>query len=70
MITDINSQHEKTRSAILEPYRLQALALVIQFDYVHIRWIPRHKNSEADALSQTTANNGDAIREIKNISLI
>ena len=52
VINDVNKLHPK-KSAILKNYRLQALALIDQFQDINIRWIPRHKNEEADALSQT-----------------
>jgi ribonuclease HI len=39
----------------LESYRQQAQALIAQLRDVTLRWIPRHKNHEADALSQRAA---------------
>jgi ribonuclease HI len=37
---------------ILRPYRDQARALLAKFGQVSLRWVPRHKNQAADALSQ------------------
>jgi ribonuclease HI len=39
----------------LHAYRAAALALIAQLPAVTLRWIPRHKNPEADALSQRAA---------------
>ncbi|MDE2428338.1 MAG: ribonuclease HI family protein [Burkholderiales bacterium] len=39
-------------SPILKNHRLQAQAFMRQFSQLSLRWIPRHKNAEADALSQ------------------
>ena len=39
----------------LEEYRSAAHALLAQLDGVSLRWIPRHKNAAADALSQKAA---------------
>ncbi|MES2102656.1 MAG: ribonuclease HI family protein [Pseudomonadota bacterium] len=36
----------------LEVYRMQARQLIAQLEAVTLSWIPRHKNAEADALSQ------------------
>lgn len=42
-------------AASLEEYRTAAHALLAQLGRVTLRWIPRHKNAAADALSQLTA---------------
>jgi ribonuclease HI len=44
-----------TPAASLQPYRLAAQALLAQLHGVTLRWIPRHKNGAADALSQRAA---------------
>lgn len=36
----------------LQSYRVRALELMRQIDQLELRWIPRHKNGLADALSQ------------------
>ncbi|WP_338760806.1 ribonuclease HI family protein [Massilia sp. METH4] len=36
----------------LESYRAQALGLMARLDSVAVRWLPRHRNGAADALSQ------------------
>ena len=36
----------------LAGYRARALALLVQLPDVRLRWVPRHKNTGADALSQ------------------
>lgn len=40
----------------LMAHRLRALSLLNQLQAVRLRWIPRHKNAEADALSQRASN--------------
>lgn len=42
-------------SPLLAGYRAQAQALIAQQGTVSLRWLPRHKNAEADALSQRAA---------------
>lgn len=42
-------------AASLEEYRSAAHALLAQLGRVTLRWIPRHKNAAADALSQRAA---------------
>lgn len=42
--------------------REQALALISQLPVVTLRWIPRHKNAQADALSQQAARRGSFMR--------
>jgi ribonuclease HI len=51
VIDDVNG-HEGTAAVSLRAYRQAAFALIAQLRDVTLRWIPRHKNSEADALSQ------------------
>ncbi|MFL6658423.1 MAG: ribonuclease HI family protein [Massilia sp.] len=41
-----------SRAASLQALRDQAVALLAQLDEVSLRWVPRHRNPEADALSQ------------------
>jgi ribonuclease HI len=36
----------------LQPYRAAARALMARIDGLSLRWVPRHKNQQADALSQ------------------
>jgi ribonuclease HI len=36
----------------LQPYRSTARALMARIDGLSLRWVPRHKNQQADALSQ------------------
>jgi ribonuclease HI len=40
------------QAQVLRELRTAAVALIAQLDDVTLRWIPRHKNPEADALSQ------------------
>jgi ribonuclease HI len=42
-------------SPALQVYRAQALALLARLPGATLRWIPRHKNGRADALSQRAA---------------
>ena len=51
VIDDLNGPDAKAAESLLE-YRDAALALIGQLRDVAIRWIPRHKNTDADALSQ------------------
>ncbi len=51
VIDDVNG-HDAAAAVSLRAYRQAALALIAQLRGVTLRWIPRHKNSEADALSQ------------------
>ncbi|MEJ7807107.1 MAG: reverse transcriptase-like protein, partial [Telluria sp.] len=45
-------QADANGAAALGALRAQAQALIARLDDVSLRWIPRHKNAEADALSQ------------------
>ncbi|MES2759764.1 MAG: ribonuclease HI family protein [Pseudomonadota bacterium] len=51
VIDDVNGP-DATAAASLQPCRHTALGLIAQLRGVTLRWIPRHKNSAADALSQ------------------
>ncbi|MDB5933007.1 MAG: hypothetical protein JWQ01_351, partial [Massilia sp.] len=51
VIDDVNGP-DATAAVSLHAYRQAALALIAQLRGVTLRWIPRHKNGEADALSQ------------------
>jgi ribonuclease HI len=46
---------DRGAAAALQPYRATVHALLGQLREVTVRWIPRHKNSAADALSQRAA---------------
>ena len=54
VIDDINGP-ALYAAASLQEYRCAAQALLAQLDGVSLRWIPRHKNAAADALSQKAA---------------
>ncbi|MBZ2207457.1 ribonuclease HI family protein [Massilia sp. R798] len=54
VIDDVNGP-ALDAAASLEEYRSAAHALLAQLDGVSLRWIPRHKNAAADALSQRAA---------------
>jgi ribonuclease HI len=51
VIDDVNGSNAAA-AVSLYACRQSALALIAQLRAVTLRWIPRHKNSEADALSQ------------------
>lgn len=51
VIDDVNGSDERA-AASLRPLRDAARILLAQLGEVALRWIPRHKNPEADALSQ------------------
>ena len=51
VINDIGASGS-SQAAVLRELRAQAVALIAQIDGVALRWIPRRKNPEADALSQ------------------
>ncbi len=42
----------------LEGYRARALALLARIEQVAVRWLPRHRNGEADSLSQQALESG------------
>ncbi|MBI3283431.1 MAG: reverse transcriptase-like protein [Burkholderiales bacterium] len=48
-----NVQANKSGAAVLSAHRRRARALLAQFEQIRLRWIPRHKNAEADALTQS-----------------
>lgn len=51
VIDDVNGAPD-TSAAVLRPLRARVHALLAQLPDTTLRWIPRHKNGEADALSQ------------------
>lgn len=51
VIDDVNGPAHDAAQA-LQPYRQRALELLAQLRGVSLRWVPRHRNQEADALSQ------------------
>ncbi len=51
VINDVGAALDGQAPALAE-LRAKAVALVAQLEDVTLRWIPRHKNPEADALSQ------------------
>jgi len=51
VIGDVNGP-PAAGAVVLRPYRTRVQALLAQLPAVSLRWIPRHKNLEADALSQ------------------
>ncbi len=53
VIDDVNGVVAPARQ--LAEYRTQAQALLARLGAVSLRWLPRHKNTEADALSQRAA---------------
>jgi ribonuclease HI len=54
VVDDVNGP-EHAGAPSLRHYRLAAHALLAQLRDVALRWIPRHRNTEADALSQRAA---------------
>ena len=51
VVDDVNGP-ECASAPILQALRSQALSLLARLPQAQVRWIPRHKNSQADALSQ------------------
>ncbi|MCC2972565.1 ribonuclease HI family protein [Massilia sp. IC2-476] len=51
VVDDVNAP-DSASAAALRPYRERARALLAQLPGATLRWIPRHKNTAADALSQ------------------
>lgn len=51
VIDDVLRRDGKT-AAVLETYRLRTDILMTQLQNVELRWVPRHRNERADALSQ------------------
>jgi ribonuclease HI len=54
VVDDVNGPDHQAARALL-PYRDAVHALLAQLRDVSLRWIPRHKNTAADALSQRGA---------------
>jgi ribonuclease HI len=54
VVNDVNGPAHQAARALL-PYRAAARALLAQLREVNLCWIPRHKNSAADALAQRGA---------------
>ncbi|MCD2516452.1 ribonuclease HI family protein [Massilia sp. G4R7] len=54
VIDDVHAP-ESAAASSLQPYRAQARALLARLPGATLRWIPRHKNGRADALSQRAA---------------
>jgi len=51
VINDVNGGVQDS-ALVLRPYRERVHALLARLPTVTLRWVPRHKNLEADALSQ------------------
>ncbi|MCS0657676.1 ribonuclease HI family protein [Massilia terrae] len=51
VIDDVNGPEDAAAQALLA-YRREAHALLAQLPEVTLRWVPRHRNQQADALSQ------------------
>lgn len=51
VVDDVNGSVEDS-ALVLRPLRARVHALLAQLPAVTLRWVPRHKNLEADALSQ------------------
>jgi ribonuclease HI len=51
VVDDVNGPDQAAAPSLRE-YRLLAQALIARLSDVTLRWIPRHKNPQADALSQ------------------
>ncbi|MES2017191.1 MAG: ribonuclease HI family protein [Pseudomonadota bacterium] len=56
VINDVAAQ-PASRAPSLHALRERAVALMVELEDVTLRWIPRHKNPEADALSQRAVAN-------------
>ena len=52
VVNDVNRPPASAGAVGLEAHRAHALRLMAQFDSVSLRWIPRHRNGDADRLSQ------------------
>jgi ribonuclease HI len=59
VINDVNGPAHAAAPALHE-YRGAVLALLAQLSEATLRWVPRHKNLEADALSQRAASDPPA----------
>jgi ribonuclease HI len=54
VIDDVNQSGKRAAPSLAE-YRSQAITLIKQLNKVSLHWIARHKNAEADALSQAAS---------------
>jgi ribonuclease HI len=54
VVDDVTGPHEAAAPS-LQAYRRAAHDLLAQLSDVTLRWIPRHKNAEADHLSRRAA---------------
>jgi ribonuclease HI len=54
VVNDVNGPID-TCAPVLAPYRAAVHRLLAQLRDVRLRWVPRHKNTQADALSQRAA---------------
>jgi ribonuclease HI len=54
VVNDVNGPEHLAARALL-PYRRAAHGLMARLRQVSLRWVPRHKNAAADALSQRSA---------------
>jgi ribonuclease HI len=54
VVNDVNGPERQAAQALL-PYRRAVHGLMARLRQVTLRWIPRHKNTAADALSQRAA---------------
>lgn len=52
VVDDVNHAPASDGAIGLEAHRAHALRLMAQLDSVSLRWIPRHRNGDADRLSQ------------------
>lgn len=59
VIDDVNGPEDAAAHALLA-YRREARALLAQLPDVTLRWVPRHRNQQADALSQRAADGLEA----------
>jgi ribonuclease HI len=54
VVDDVNGTDDAA-APVLQPYRAAVHTLISQLGDVRLRWVPRHKNTQADALSQRAA---------------
>ena len=52
VVLDDVAAPDANSAPVLQPYRARARALLAQLPGTLLRWVPRHKNLDADALSQ------------------
>ncbi|QJE02684.1 ribonuclease HI family protein [Massilia forsythiae] len=55
VIDDVNGP-DALAARVLAGYRAQVRALAARFDPLYLRWVPRHRNTQADALAQQAGN--------------